>query len=299
MTRGKEATVSGVFVTKAADVELQRFFDLNVQVDQVERRRAGAHVQLGRRNVAAVRVGVGGGNLVGVNVLEHRIGGELPHVPLGGQKRRGEELESLLNILIFAVVGGVRQADGVEDVGLAILLVVAVAAAAAVARTLARARRGGAQACETSGRGACGSRSVSCCCCCCMVLAHRYRLRRGGRRRGTLILRRSRRVTVGKFGVEVDKIGEESLSFTGDTGGLDFDEVLRQRDLGTGRERRRLLWCRNADLASKGVTLVDNAAAVDIDVASDLSDGGTLLASDTLKLCEGIRCWEFCSSSAS
>lgn len=108
---------------------------------------------------------------------------------------------------------------------------------------------------------------------------------------------RSLRVTVGEFGVEVDKIGEQSLSFTGNAGCLGFDDVLRQRDLGAGRERRRLLRCRNTDLAGKRVSLIDDAAAVDIDVVSGLFEG-TLFASDTLKLCEGIRCWD-CSSSAS
>ena len=130
-----------------------------------------------------------------------------------------------------------------------------------------------------------------------MVLLHRYRLRRGGRRRGTLILRRSRRVTVGEFGVEVNKVGEESLSFTGNAGFLRFDGMLRQSEVGAGCDRRRLLWGRNADLAGEGVSLVDDAAAIDIDVASDLRLG-TLVAGDTVKLCEGIRCWD-CSSSAS
>lgn len=111
-------------------------------------------------------------------------------------------------------------------------------------------------------------------------------------------MRRRRRVTVGELGVEVDKVGEESLSFTGNAGCcLGFDGMLRRRGAGVGCDRRRLLWCRNADLASEGVSLADNAAAIDIDVASDACEG-TLFASDTVKLCEDIRCWD-CSSSAS
>ncbi len=205
-------------------------------------------------------------------------------------RRRVEEPEPVLRVVVLAV--GVRQADGVEDVEVA---VVALAAAATLSLTRAR-NRGGAQACELTCRGACGSRSAACCFC--IVLAHRYRLRRGGRRRGTLILSRSRRVTTGELGVEVDEVGEESLSFTGDAGCLRFDGMLRQSDAGAGRDRRRLLWCWNVDLAGEGVSLVDNAAAVDIDVASDPGRGSDLGLSDTIELCEDIRCWD-CPSSAS
>lgn len=108
---------------------------------------------------------------------------------------------------------------------------------------------------------------------------------------------RSRRVTVGELGVEVDKVGEESFSFTGNTGCLRFDGMLRQSETGAGRDRRRLLGCEDADLTGKGESLVDDAAAIDIDIASNPSRGESFGASDTVELCEDIRCWD-CSSSA-
>lgn len=113
-----------------------------------------------------------------------------------------------------------------------------------------------------------------------------------------MIFSRSRRVTVGELGVEVDKVGEESLSFTSNTGCLRFDGMLRQSDAGAGRDRRRLLWCEDTNLTGEWVTLVDNAAAIDIDIASNLCLGRDFGASGTIELCEDIRCWD-CSSSAS
>ena len=90
-----------------------------------------------------------------VNVLKHRIGGELPHVPLCEQERV-EELEAMLIILFLGI--SVRQTDRAEDGGFAILDVIvalALVAAAAANRTLTWARRGGVQACEVTCRGAC------------------------------------------------------------------------------------------------------------------------------------------------
>ena len=281
------------FVLVQPEAELRRLFDLNVEVDEVERRRAGAGVAERRRIGGGRGAGSRGVGVVGraaVDVLKHGVGRQLPHVPLGGEQGGVEELESLREVFVL-----VRQADGGELARLAVVVLVVVAAAAAL--VLARARGGsGAQACEVTCRGACGSRSAACCCC--MLLAHRYRLRRGGRRRGTLILSRSRRVTVGELGVEVDEVGEESFSFTGNAGCLRFDGMLRQSETGAGRDRRRLLCCEDADLTGKGVSLVDDAAAIDIDMASDLFRGRDLGFSDTIELCEDIRCWD-CSSSAS
>lgn len=84
-------------------------------------------------------------------------------------------------------------------------------------------------------------------------------------------MRRSRRVTMGELGVEVDEIGEESLSFTGNAGCFRLDGMLTHSEEGAGRDRRRLLWRGNVDMAGEGVFLFDDAAAVDIDIASNPS----------------------------
>ncbi len=83
----KERTVGHVLVIEAK-TEMEWLLNLDIQIDQVEGRRASAHVGLGRRVGRRDTRDGGVSDIVTgrVDVLKHRVGGQLPHVPVGGQE---------------------------------------------------------------------------------------------------------------------------------------------------------------------------------------------------------------------